>query len=654
MRISIITLLLVSLFSQANAQLKPARLFGDHMVLQRNQDVPVWGWAAKKATVAVSFNGQVVKVKAGDDGYWKAILKPMVAGGPYDMKISSGKEHLVYNDVMLGEVWICSGQSNMEFQLSNAYGYNAEIKNAAKMPIRQFHVADKISLTPEKDLDAGAWVKADTNTIGSFTAVGYFFAKTLAQTLHVTVGLIHSSWGGTQVESWISRDAMLNSSELNAVTKTLPVNWDEMKQRLDTHLKEYAYNKKSVVTYTAPDLATQPAAFFADWKKGNMPSAWEWMGFYSYRGEGFMQRTIKLDSSYASRASVLRLGTTDADLDIYIDGKLVQNGALPANFQVNLPAGTWKGGDNSVLINLKSRLKNPAWFGYGTNGTGASDMYVHFADTAISLADNNWRAMPDLAKPYHFDFEPNNSAYMLYNSMINPLIPYGIAGVIWYQGEANTDRAFQYRTSFPLMITDWRNRWNQQFPFLFVQLSSFGGVQNSNAGSGWAELREAQNMTLKLPNTGTAVITDIGDAYNIHPKDKADVGFRLASKALASTYHVQGFHESPLFKSAEFTGNYALVDFDHAENGLKVNDKYGYVRGFEVAGADHKFYYAWAMITADNKVKVWSNDVAQPVAVRYAWTDAPIDANLFSKEGFPVSPFRSDSWKGITEGKGFE
>jgi len=654
MKISFFTVLFACLFFTANAQLTTAKLFGDHMVLQRNQDVPVWGWSAKKNKVTINFNGQTVNVKADEQGYWKAVLKPMTAGGPYVMKITSGSEQLTYSDVMLGEVWICSGQSNMEFQLKNAYGFREEQKNAAQMQIRQFHAPDKMSLEPEKDLTGGQWIKADTNTIGDFTAVGYFFAKKLAQTLHVTVGLIHSSWGGTQVEDWISKDAMLSSPELNTAAKAMPVTWDEVKQRIDKQLKEYAYRKQPVVNYTPEQLAGQPASFFAAWQNGQAPGAWEWMGkLYSYRGQGYMQKTIKLDSAYSKHKSVIRLGQTDADMAIYINGKLIEKGALPANFQLDLPEGTWQGGDNSLLIELLSQQKKPAYFGLGLTGIG-NDLYVKFADTTVNLADGNWRTMPDLSKPYHFDFLPNNTPFTLYNSMINPLIPYAIAGVIWYQGESNTDRAFQYRTSFPLMITDWRNRWKQQFPFLFVQVSSFGGFQNSNYGSAWAELREAQNAALQLPNTGVAVTTDIGDPVNIHPKDKVDVGSRLASKALTMVYHLSGFYESPLFSSASFNGAYAVVNFTHAETGLMAKDKYGYVKGFEVAGADHKFYYAQAIITDDNKVKVWCSQVAHPVAIRYAWTDAPIDANLFSKEGIPVSSFRSDNWKGVTEGKVFE
>jgi sialate O-acetylesterase len=447
---------------------------------------------------------------------------------------------------------------------------------------------------------------------------------------------------------------MLASPELGDAAKMLPTTWDGVKQRIDRQLKEYAYRKKQPVNYTPEQLADENASFFEDWQKGNAPGNWEWMGkLYSYRGEGFMQRTIKLDSSYTNRSSVLRLGTTDADLALYINGKLIKKGNLSGTYQVDLPSGSWKTGDNNVLIDLSPPQKNPSWSGLGLTGAG-NDLYVRFADTTINLADNNWHNMPDLSKPYHFDFLPNNMAFTLYNSMINPLIPYAVAGVIWYQGESNVEDAFQYRTTFPLLIKDWRNRWKTDLPFLFVQISSFGGFQNSNIGSGWAELREAQSTTLQLPNTGMAVTTDIGDAFNIHPRDKADVGLRLAHKALSSVYHLSGFYESPQFNNADFNGGYATVNFTHAENGLMVKDKYGYLKGFELAGADHKFYYAQAMITDNNKVKVWCPQVPQPVAVRYAWTDAPVEANLFSKEGFPVNPFRSDNWKGITEGKKFE
>jgi sialate O-acetylesterase len=362
-----------------------------------------------------------------------------------------------------------------------------------------------------------------------------------------------------------------------------------------------------------------------------------------------MQRTIKLDSNRAKKASVLRLGLTDADMQLYINGKPITPAMANGNFQVNLPAGTWKAGDNSILMELLSLQKNQSWFGLGIYGDW-TNTYLAIADTTIGLSDSNWRLMPDLSKSYHFDLSPNNTVNTLYNGMIAPAVGYSIAGVLWYQGEANAGKAYQYRTTLPLLINDWRHRWASQLPFFIVQLSSWGTMPNSNQGSEWAELREAQAMALKLPNTGMVVTTDIGDANNIHPKDKADVGYRLAYEALNSVYKIPNENRSPLFQSADFKDGYAWVNLSHADSGLMVKDQYGYIKGFELAGADHKWYFAKADISG-KQVKVWCSQVSQPVAVRYAWTNAPVDANLFNKEGYPVGPFRSDNWKGITESK---
>lgn len=651
MRSSLFTFILLCVFAYSQAQLKTIRIFGDHMVLQRNQAVPVWGTSAKNAKVTLNFNGQKASAKADAQGNWKIVLNAMKEGGPYIMTITSGKEKVQYSDIMMGEVWLCSGQSNMEFVLKNALGYKAEQKVAKEQTIRQFLVPKKMSLTPNKDLDGGQWLKADTNTVGDFTAVGYFFAKKLAQQLHVTVGLIHSSWGGTQAECWISKEAMLASPTLHNLAEThAPSSWDSVRAMVDHVIRDYAYKKDKIVYYNAEQLATEPSSFFTKWQKGNAPGAMEWQGRWaSYRGNMFMQHNIRLDSNYAKIKSVLQLGQTDADLVMYINGKLVKQGNLSGNYQVELPPGTWKGGDNSLLIELQSLQKNPAWYGLGIYGE-PNNVYTAFADTTIKLADTNWRVMPNLKKLYYYDFSPNNTVATLYNGMIKALIPYSIAGVIWYQGEANASRAYEYRTTFPLLITDWRNKWGRQFPFLFVQLSSFGSMDNSNKGSDWAELREAQTMTLQLPNTGMAVTTDIGNANDIHPKDKADVGIRLAAKALRDVYKQPGQSESPLFASVDFKDGYALVSFSHADSGLVAKDPYGYIKGFELAGADHRFYYAKAEITG-NQLKVWCSQVTQPIAVRYAWTNAPVEANIFNKEGFPVGPFRSDSWKGITETK---
>ncbi|MBS1527414.1 MAG: sialate O-acetylesterase, partial [Bacteroidetes bacterium] len=454
-RTVLVTLILLSSVAFSKAQLKTARIFGDHMVLQRNQPVPVWGTAGRNRKVTLRFNGQKINTLADGDGNWRVVLRPMKEGGPYMMTIVSGNEKISYGDIMMGEVWLCSGQSNMEFILQNALGYKTELKNAKDEPIRQYLVPKRMSLKPDKDLEGGQWQKADTNTIGDFTAVGYFFAKKLAQQLHVTIGLIHSSWGGTQAECWISREAMLTDPALSPAVKRVPATWDGVKLLVDSIIKAYAYKNGPVTFFKAGELAAEPVSYFDNWQKGGI-GAWEWQGRWaSYRGSVFMQRTVKLDSTYAHTASQLQLGQTDADMLLYINGKPVTPGNEQNNFICKLPPGTWKGGNNSIVLELLSQQKNPSWFGVGIYGQN-NTVYAGFPDTTINLSDNNWRMMPDLSKSYHFDFSPNNTMATLYNGMIAPFVPYAIAGVIWYQGEANAGNAYEYRTTFPLLINDWR------------------------------------------------------------------------------------------------------------------------------------------------------------------------------------------------------
>src|SRR3569833_2886157 len=616
-KIVLLTFILLGFITASKAQLATAKLFGDHMVLQRNQPIPVWGMAKKNTRVEVHFNGQHVNTRSDDQGYWKVTLNGMKEGGPYNMIILSGGQTLSYTDVMMGEVWLCSGQSNMEFTMSNALGFKNEQK-VANPSIRQFHVPNRISLEPEKELEGGEWQPADESTLGNFTAVGYFFAKKLAQQLGITIGLINSTWGGTMAECWISKESQLTDPNMEARMKAMPPTWDRMKQVVDSTIKFYSFPNMPVTFYKIDELATRPPSFFDKWQKGTT-GAWEWQGKWaSFRGEGFMEHNMRLNAGFADKTSVLKLGQTDADMKLYINGSPIPPTLVNGNLQVNLPAGTWKNGENSILINLQSGQKNPSWWGIGINGDW-TNTYIQFPDTALTLADHNWAIMPDLSRPYHFDFSPNSAPTTLYNGMIAPLLQYQIEGVIWYPGEANATKAYQYRTTFPLLIKDWREKWNRQFPFLFVQLSSWGTMPNSNQGSDWAELREAQAMALSIPNTAMAVTIDVGDTNNIHPKDKADVGYRLAYEALNSVYGLWNTNRSPLFKSVDFKDGAAIVSLINAANGLMAKDPYGYIKGFEVAGADHKFYIARADIIG-NQLKVWSPDVKQPGTVRFVWS----------------------------------
>ena len=377
----------------------------------------------------------------------------------------------------------------------------------------------------------------------------------------------------------------------------------------------------------------------------------DWKGIWAWRGNGYMAKMVEMPSEMTGTLTTLGLAECFSYNEIYINGRLVSAGVLRGARKILVPPNTWRTGMNELMIKM-NKVIEPEWYGLGLQGS-ADDLFVSNDVQKISLAGDDWKLMPAFAEPHTFVHSSNNVGASIYNNMIAPLIPFSMRGVLWYQGESNAGRAYQYRKTFPLMIEDWRKRWHDEFPFYFVQLATYGSDQNSNKGSNWAELREAQSMTLALPKTGMAVTTDIGNPSDIHPKNKQDVGKRLAAIALKETYNQAILPSGPMFKSVVFDKGKATISFDFVGNGLVPKDKYSYLKGFEIAGDDHVFYYAKAEIIGD-KVVIYHPKGVKPTAVRYAWSDAPIDANLFNTEGFPACPFRTDNWKGITENGKFD
>ena len=634
------------------SQLTVAKIFNHHMVLQRNQEIPVWGSGPVGQIVTVRLNQSIQKSIVDVKGQWKVVFPRMEAGGPYQMKVSTDQQQLDFSDIMVGEVWVCSGQSNMDWTLKDAFKFREERALEPLPNVRQFYVPREVSLKPNSELSEGQWEIAHPDKLGDFTAVGYFFAKALWQKLHVTIGLVNASWGGSQIEGWISQDAMMGSNQFSNYAKRYPSNWEMADTMLLEQLKKSLSQKTGKLPSTAlADILTTDSTQFQSWLKYAPPSQWDWQGIWAFRGAGFMQRVIDVNALEQSKASTLSLGENDGAFELYLNGQLFKKGAGRADRLIPIPAGTWKAGKNILLLH-QAVQKDPAWFGNGFYGEG-SKLYLKYDAEPITLAGEGWRMMPDFNLPWHYVHSQNNAGSVIYNGMIHPLIPFAIKGVLWYQGESNAGRAFQYRSSFPLLISSCRKQWNNNFPFYFVQLSSFGKFPNSNQGSEWAELREAQLMALQLPNTGMAVTTDIGNPENIHPKNKADVGIRLAAIALAKNYGIDAPYSGPIFEKMLVKANKAILNFQHVNGGLVIRDAYGYLKGFEIAGVDKQFHFAQATIEGD-QVIVWSNAVKKPIAVRYGWTDAPIDANLFNKAGFPATPFRTDQWKGLTDNRFFE
>ncbi len=644
---AVIIFLLLHLVTFANVQLP--RFFSDNMVLQRERLIPVWGWADPKEKITVQFNQQTKKIIAGKDGKWRVDLSPETAGGPYTLTVK-GKNSIVISNVLVGDVWICSGQSNMEMQIGSwgfINNYEAEIAAANYPLIRQIKIPLKTEAKPQEDISEGQWLICNPKNAAKFSAVAYFFAQQLNRELNIPVGIINTTWGGTQVESWTSKEAFENDPSFKSMISGMKqTNLEELIQQKAAAVKKRIQEVQGDAVPSAAEIARWKEKDFPDgtWKTMNVPGLWEQQGLEDIDGYLWFRKTIDISNEDAGKAATLELAMIDDNDETYLNGeKIGATAGYNLKRKYSIPAGILKAGKNVIAIRI-----NDTGGGGGIWGD-ATDVQLTIENKVQSLA-GKWQFSIESTGTTASSIGPNSYPTLLYNAMISPLIPYAIKGAIWYQGEANSGRAYQYRKAFPLMINDWRNRWKQgDFPFYFVQLSSWNANNgNSEKGSEWAELREAQTMTLSLPNTGMAITTDIGDAKDIHPKNKQDVGKRLAAIALNKTYAKNNVYTGPVYQSFKTEGNKMILSFNNIGGGLITKDKYGYLKGFEIAGADQKFHYAKAFIDGD-KVVVMCDAVTNPLAVRYGWADDAGENNLFNKEDFPAAPFRTDRWKGITE-----
>jgi sialate O-acetylesterase len=635
------TLLACSLY--ANVRLP--KIFNDNMVLQRDHSIPVWGWADSKEKITVRFNQQTRVVTADKSGKWKIEFSAESAGGPFQLVITA-KNSITLSNILVGDVWVCSGQSNMEFQLKNSSGADNEIITANYPQIRQFEVPRVVASQPKDDLSGGDWKLCNPNTAGNFTAVGYYFAKLLNADLKVPIGLINTSWGGTHSETWTSRNAFESSDEYKEMIAAMPfLDIDSLtKEKIATNSKRLEKLQPSFSPSAAVINSWKTISFDdSHWPKMKVPGLWEQQVLGDIDGVVWFRKIIQVTAADAGKAAVIELGMIDDDDICYVNGVNVGSTSsynVPRKY--NIPAGILKEGNNVIAVRVMD-----SGGGGGFHGE-AADIKLHIGSTKLLLA-GEWSFQIE-AITIGSTVGPNSYPTLLFNAMVYPLIPFAIKGAIWYQGESNASRAWQYRKAFPLMISDWRKSWNQgDFPFYFVQLATFNANNgDSRKGSTWAELREAQTLTLSLPNTGMAVTTDIGNSKDIHPTNKRDVGKRLAAVALHQTYGKGNIYSGPTYQSFKVEGNKISVSFSNIGAGLSTNNKYGYLQGFEIAGADHQFHYARAYIDGD-KVVVYHEGTTSPIAVRFGWADDTVDNNLFNQEGFPAGPFRTDNWKGITE-----
>ena len=649
-------LFLITLASTVHlfANITLPKIFGDNMVLQRNKPIPLWGWGSPNEKITIRFNHQTKTVTTDLNGNWKINLDKESAGGPYQL-VLKGINTVTFKNVLVGEVWICSGQSNMEMPIEGwgkINNYQQEIAVADYPQIRHIKVPNTVNSTPQKDIFQGdttttRWKICSPQTAGDFTATGYFFARELYNQLKVPIGLINTSWGGTHVETWTSHEGFESSDEFKGMIAQMPVlNLDSL-----ANLRKEAVMKNIRSLQGSLPAQNEAASWKTDiddntWPQMVLPSLWEQRQLGDLDGVVWFRKAIDILPNDAGKEAILELAMIDDNDVTYVNGTEVgETNSYNQHRKYKIPAGILKTGKNVITVRVED-----TGGGGGIYGDSAA-MKLTIGDNAASLA-GNWKFKAEQVYGNTTSVGPNSYPTLLFNAMVNPIIPYAFEGVIWYQGEANAGRAYQYRKAFPLMITDWRKHWNAgDFPFYFVQLASYNASNgNSKTGSTWAELREAQTMTLSLPNTGMAVTTDIGNSTDIHPKNKQDVGKRLAAIALHNVYKKDIVYSGPMYQSMKVSGNKIIISFTNIGGGL--TSKNSDLKGFEISGLGGQFYPAVATID-NNRVIVESEMVKYPAAVRFGWKDDAGEDNLFNKEGFPASPFRTDKWKGITEGQKF-
>lgn len=625
--------------SLARADVVPAPLFRDHAVLQQGKPLPVWGTADDGEKVTVTIAGQTATTVARD-GKWIVRLNALPAGGPHTLTIV-GKNRIELTDVLVGEVWICSGQSNMERQLG-LREWQQPIKNweaeaaAANFPqIRHFGTAQRLALDPQARVD-GEWLVCTPETAPKFTAVGFFFGRALHLARGTPIGLIHSSWGGTPAEAWTSPEGLKQIPELAEVSARL----ERVRRDPDAARKEFEHSLAQWFEKNDPGSAPQAMwnaeSFDAQaWSTMRLPTFWEGTVLaQDFDGIVWFRREIEVPADWTTRETELHLGAVDDIDSTWVNGRFVgSNNTWNAPRVYRLPAGTLKAGRNVIAVRVLDT-------GGGGGIWGADTMRLTRVDApAQSLPlDGEWRYRVAVnshnAPPPPLDPSiASGTPTVLYNGMIAPLVPYAIHGAIWYQGEANAGQSDLYRRIFPNLVADWRRAWGQgDFPFLFVQIAPFKDMP--------PEIREAQRLSLAtIPNSAMAVTIDVGDANDIHPTDKKPVGERLALAARAITYGESLEYSGPLYTSLQVIGPRAVLKFAHLGGGLVAKD--GELKGFTIAGADKVFRPARATIVGDT-VEVTADGVAAPIAVRYAWANVP-EGNLFNRAGLPASPFATDS-----------
>lgn len=633
-QITVIVLFALLCTVSLQASVKLPLLISDGMVLQRDTPLQLWGWASEGENIEIRFLHKAYQTTANSSGKWEVTLPSQQAGGPYAMQIND----ISISNILIGDVWLCSGQSNMELPIRRVLDlYKDEVSRINNPNIRHLKTTLHYNFTEENnDISGGSWKAATPENILDFSALAYFFAQQLYDKYKVPIGLLNSSVGGSPIEAWLSKDAL---KEFPAYLETAkhfaaPGYIDEIrtKERQTANEWHHTLNQqdKGVSAWYKNNLDT------SDWGTINLPGYWADQGIGNINGSFWFRKDCDVPASMVGKPAVLRLGCIVDSDSAYVNGKFVGTVSYRYPPRVySIPLGVLQPGKNSVAVRVINSI--------GKGGFVEDKPYqIEVEDDIIDLTGEwNYKLgvqMPPLEQQTFFQYKPMG----LYNGMIAPLINFPIKGVIWYQGESNASKPEEYINLLRSLINNWRTKWNNpQLPFIIAQLPNFMEVRQEPSESSWAKLRESQSKALQIPYTGMAVTIDIGEWNDIHPLNKKELGRRLALPAMKIAYNdSKVISSAPIYKNMEIKGDKITLSFTETVNGFAPTPL---LKGFAIAGSDKQFVWAKAEIEGD-KVIVWSDKIPNPIAVRYAWADNPEGANLGNKEGLLTSPFRTDNW----------
>jgi sialate O-acetylesterase len=619
------------------AQVMLPSMFCDSMILQRDKPVSIWGTAKPNEKITIQFLNKKYNVRADSEGNWKASFPAQKAGGPHQMTLIATNK-IILKEILFGDVWFCSGQSNMVHQMNiHDVTYAEDIAKANYPNIRQFLVPTLTNLQgPVMTLPKGTWMPAMGDQVRPFSAVAYFFARKIYEKYGVPIGIINASVGGTPIEAWTSSEGL---KDFNDLTKTIERNRDTA--YINGLVKEMAARQKAFIPPVDKGLTGEkpwyhPEYAPKDWRPINIPGYWEDQGIRNLDGIVWYRKEIDIPAGMSGKAATAWLGRiVDAD-ELYINGKRVANTTYQyPQRRYKLEPGILKPGKNTFVI----RITNNG----GKGGFVPDKPYCIFSGKDTIDLKGTWHykvgsVFEPRQGPGGPAFSAQNQPSALYNAMVAPLVGYGIKGFLWYQGESNAGRPSTYESLQKAQIKDWRTKWkDDSLPFLFVQLPGFMEMNYLPEESNWAVLRHAQLKSLDVPNTAMAVAIDLGEWNDIHPDNKKDVGERLALAAFNKAYQENIVYSGPVFQSAEIAGDKIVIRFSHTGSGLTTKDG-EQPDNFAIAGPDKKFVWAQAKIEGE-KIVVWSPKIATPMYVRYAWADNPSNPNLINKEGLPACPF---------------